>query len=92
MDESIELLLLLPEDGLTIKDARLALALILFLLVGDSLSPSLPSSFCGGVATKQALFSALSTSEMGPVEPWLESSSSKSRMDVGWWPMVPTSD
>lgn len=71
IDGSIELLLLLLEGGLAGEDAGLALALIFFLLVRGLLIP-LPLSFCDGVATKQALFTILSTSELGSVEPWLD--------------------
>jgi hypothetical protein len=39
---------------------------------------------------KQALFGASSTSKLAPVEPWLESSSSRSRTDVGWRLMTAT--
>lgn len=44
LDEGVELLLLLPKGCLMGEDARLTLALVLFFLVGDSMSP-LPLSF-----------------------------------------------
>lgn len=81
-DKSVKLFLLLSEGGLVGKNVHLTLALIFFLLDGG-LIVSLPLSFHGGVATKQALSSASSVSELALVEPWLESSSSKSRTDVG---------
>jgi hypothetical protein len=88
-DKSIKVFLLLSEGGLAGKNVRLTLAMIFFLLDGG-LIVSLPLSFHGGVATKQALSSASSVSELALVELWLESSSSKSRTDVGWWPTTAT--
>jgi hypothetical protein len=44
LDESVELLLLLPEGGLLGEDARLTLALVLFFLVGGA--PCLPLHYC----------------------------------------------
>jgi hypothetical protein len=51
--------------------------------LGDSLS-SPPLSFHGGVAMKHALLVASSELELGSVQVWLESSSSRLRTDVGW--------
>jgi hypothetical protein len=39
---------------------------------------------------KQALLTASSELELGFVEVWLESTSSRSRMDAGWQPMTVT--
>lgn len=66
--EIIELFLLLPECVVVSEDACLALALILLLLVRDSLSPlSLSLWFHGGVVTKKALSSASSVLDrVGP--------------------------
>jgi hypothetical protein len=80
IDKSVELLLLLSEGVLASEDACLALAPILLLEGGSS--SSLPSSFHGSVAKKQALSDASSTSELVPIESWLESSTSRSRTDV----------
>lgn len=66
-NESNKLLLLLLVGGLADEGARLALALIFFLLVGGLIVP-LQLSFRVSVATKQALPSASSSSELGLVE------------------------
>jgi hypothetical protein len=89
LHDGVELFLMLPKGGLSSEDACLALALVLLLLIGG-LRVSLPLSFLGGVATKQALSSASLASKLALVEPCLESSSRYSRMDVGWSPMMAT--
>lgn len=82
-DEGIVFLLLPWEVSLMGEDVRLAL--VFFFLVRGFIVPPSPFSFRGGVATKRVLRFALVTMESGSlVEPWLKSSSSKSRTDVGW--------
>jgi hypothetical protein len=51
LDESVELLLLLPKGGLIGENARLALVLVLYFLVRGLLAPA-PLSFHGGIAMK----------------------------------------
>ena len=74
--------MLLLEGILASKDVHLALALIL-LLTGGLIVP-LPLLFLGGVATKQTLSSTSLAPKLAPFMLWLESSSSRPRMDVGW--------
>jgi hypothetical protein len=89
LHDGVELFLMLAEGGLSSEDVCIALALVLLLLI-RGLCVSLPLSFLGGVATKQALSGASSTSKLALVEPWLVSSSRYSRTDVGWSPMTAT--
>jgi hypothetical protein len=51
LDESVELLLLLPKGGLIGENARLALVLVLYFLVRGLLAPA-PLLFHGGIAMK----------------------------------------
>jgi hypothetical protein len=81
-NKSVELLLLLSKGILTSEDVCLASSLIFCLLDGGLIVP-LPSSFHGDVATKQTISNASSALELAPIESWLESPSSRSRMDVG---------
>jgi hypothetical protein len=89
LHEGVELPLLLAEGDFTSEEACLALARYSSSWLGASLSPS-SLSFRGRVATKQALSSTSSASELASVEMRLKSSSSRSMMGEGCRPATTT--
>jgi hypothetical protein len=87
LHEGVELFLLLEEGRLTV---RIRVWWWYSSSWFGASSCPLPLLFRDSVAMKQAFPDASLASELALVEPWLKSSSSRSRMDVGWWLMTAT--